>query len=213
LRIVAQISKDQRMLTAFRSGGDLHTLTASILTGEAQENVSKAQRQAAKAVNFGLIYAMGARGLAAYAEQTYGVEMTLAEAEQFRDRYFSAYTGVQAWHTLIKREKPHSVRTLSGRLRHVTDGALTLALNSPVQGTGADILKRALALLYPALRSVGGQIIGVVHDEVLVEAPQTQAQVAAKMVSSSMEAAGAEFLPDVPCPVDAQVATSWAEKG
>jgi DNA polymerase-1 len=213
LRIVAQISKDQRMLNAFRNHGDLHVLTASILTDKPPQTITKTERQSAKAVNFGLIYSMGARGLAAYAEQTYGVEMTLAEAEQFRTRYFQAYTGVAAWHNQVRNAKPTMVRTLSNRLRRVAEGSLAQALNSPVQGTGADILKQALVLLFPALRSLGGLIVGVVHDEILVEVPITQAHAAAKVVAQAMEQAASEFLPDVPCPVDARVAGSWAEKG
>jgi DNA polymerase I-like protein with 3'-5' exonuclease and polymerase domains len=138
--------------------------------------------------------------------------MSLDEAERFRTRYFRAYTGVDAWHARIRKEKPATVRTLSGRLRKVPAGTLAQALNSPIQGTGADILKRALILLYPALRPLGGQIVGVVHDEVLVEVPVTQAQAAAEIVAGKMEEAAREFLPDVPCPVDAKVVTSWAEK-
>lgn len=211
LRIVAQISQDRRMLAAFRSGGDLHALTASILTDKPLEQVTKTERQAAKAVNFGLIYSMGSRGLAAYAEQTYGVEMSLEEAENFRRRFFAAYTGVADWHERVRREKPTAVRTLSGRLRHLSSGMLSQALNSPVQGTGADILKQALVLLFPALRVLGARIVGIVHDEILVEAPLTQAKAVRQIVTATMEQATREFLPDVPCPVDARIASSWAE--
>jgi DNA polymerase-1 len=213
LRIVAQISRDKRMLEAFRNHGDLHVLTAGILTDKPPHAVTKEERQAAKAVNFGLIYSMGARGLAAYSEQTYGVEMTQAEAERFRTRYFQAYTGVAAWHDHVRNTKPTMVRTLANRLRRVPEGALAQALNSPVQGTGADILKQALVLLFPVLRPLGGLIVGVVHDEILVEVPTTQAEAAAKAVARAMEQAAGEFLPDVPCPVEARVAGSWAEKG
>lgn len=212
LRIAAQISRDPRMLSTFQNNGDLHVHTASILTDKPPAQVTKAERQAAKAVNFGLIYAMGARGLAAYAAQTYGVEMSLANAEQFRARYFAAYHGVQAWHARVRRQQPQVVRTLSGRMRRVPAGQLSQALNAPVQGTGADILKRALALLYPALQPLSAQIIGVVHDEILVETPITQAEATARTVSQAMEQAAREFLPDVPCPVEARVATSWADK-
>lgn len=211
LRIVAQISQDRRMLAGFQSGGDLHALTAGILADKPASEVTRAERQAAKAVNFGLIYSMGARGLAAYAQQTYGVQMTLAQAESFRRRFFSAYAGVAAWHERQRQGKPTVVRTLSGRRRSVPPGALAQALNSPVQGTGADILKRALVLLSPALRLLGAHIVGIVHDEVLVETPLTQAEATREVVETAMEQAALEFLPDVPCPVTARIAPDWAE--
>jgi len=212
LRIAAQICKDQRMLEAFRSGQDLHRLTAGILMDKPPETVTPKERQAAKAVNFGLIYAMGAAGLAAYATQQYGVEMTLEEATRFRERYFQAYRGVAAWHARAKREQPTMVRSLSGRLRRVPKGALTNVLNSPVQGTGADILKKALLLLSRALRPLGGQIVAMIHDEILVETTAIQAEVVARVMSRAMEEAAAAFLPDVPCPVSVTLARSWAEK-
>lgn len=211
LRIVAQISQDRRMLHAFGRGADLHILTASILTDKPPKSVSPLERQAAKAVNFGLIYAMGTRGLAAYAQQTYGVEMSLEEAAKFRQRFFAAYTGVARWHHQTKKTRPQLVRTLSGRMRRVPPGQLTQALNSPVQGTGADILKRALVLLFPALRVMGASIVGVVHDEILVEAPKAQAHAVCQTINEKMAQAAREFLPDVPCPVQARIAASWAE--
>ncbi len=213
LRIAAQISNDRRMLEAFRRGEDLHRLTASILQDKPPGAVDAQERQAAKAVNFGLIYAMGARSLVEYAKQQYGVEMTLAEAEQFRTRYFQAYAGVHAWHEHMRRSKPATVRTLSGRLRRVAQSGLPIALNSPVQGTGADILKQALVLLSPALRPLGAQIVAIVHDEIIVETPTAQAEAVRDAVGRLMQSAACMYLPHVPCPVEAVIGRSWADKG
>jgi DNA polymerase-1 len=211
LRIVAQLSQDPRMLTAFRQATDLHALTASILTDKPPSRVTREERQAAKAVNFGLIYAMGARGLASYARHTYGVEMSLQEATRFRQRFFTAYSGVARWHARVQKERPELVRTLSGRSRRVSQGQLTQALNSPVQGTGADILKQALILLFPALNDMQARIVGVVHDEILVEAPKRYVHEVRQAMSQKMEQATRMFLPDVPCPVQARAVISWGE--
>ena len=98
LRVAAQISGDSRMKSACQKGEDLHALTASLISNVPISQVTKAQRQAAKAVNFGLIFGMGAEGLRQYSSQSYGVDMTLEEAEQFRSAFFQNYHGINWWH-------------------------------------------------------------------------------------------------------------------
>jgi DNA polymerase-1 len=162
LRVAAELSQDPRMVEAYRHGEDLHSLTASLLLEKPLEHVTKTERQAAKAVNFGLIFAMGAEGLQAYARNIYGVTLSLEEAAAFRSRFFAAYPRMVAWHTRIREEgPPRESRTLSGRRRQWTDAPGVAALyNTPVQGTAADIAKQALALLPQALRGTDARIIG-----------------------------------------------------
>jgi DNA polymerase-1 len=213
LRVAAEISKDVRMIAAYQHGEDLHRLTASLVTGKDMKDVTKDERQAAKAVNFGLIYAMGAAGLRAYARNTYGVEMTMEQAETFRNRFFSAYKGLERWHRSVGASRQTSTRTIGGRLRQWrTDPKLTGLLNTPVQGTAADIVKRALANLSEALRGTGVRIIGSVHDEILLESPSEKAEWAAGILKSKMEEAGAHYLGLVPVVAEASIADSWAEK-
>jgi DNA polymerase-1 len=148
LRIAAKISGDTEMLSAYAEGRDLHTRTAQSLTG--RQDVRKDDRKLAKAVNFGLLYGMGAKGLRSYALRSYGVEMSLEEAALYRRRFFETYPGLRRWHEQERRAWLRSeteTRTLSGRRR--TDvQRLIDRLNSPVQGTSADGLKLALALLW-----------------------------------------------------------------
>lgn len=157
LRVAAQISGDERMLQAYAAGEDLHRLTASLISGMPPEQVSKTQRQAAKAVNFGLIFGMGAQGLKDYAAQSYGVSMTLADAERFRASFFKAYPGIAHWHQRVREGRPQSGqvaegRTLTGRKFLFTENAGLAGLyNTPVQGTAADIAKAALGLLMDGL--------------------------------------------------------------
>lgn len=217
LRIVAEISGDRRMTEAYQQGEDLHQLTASLVAGKSMDEVTKGERQAAKAINFGLIYAMSAAGLKRYAKSTYGVEMSDEEAETFRDRFFQAYRGVARWHDEFRRtlygSESWTTRTLSGRLRWWREKpTLPEFLNAPVQGTSADITKQALAMLPAALQEIGVLLIGTVHDEILLECPEVIAKDVAHLLQTTMEAAGTKFLQQVPVVAEVKVAGSWADK-
>ena len=214
LRVMAELSRDPRMLAAYQAGEDLHILTASLLLDKPMDQVTKEARQAAKAVNFGLIYAMGAEGLRSYAQQSYGVTLTSDEARTFHQRFFAAYAGVAQWQQRIREAMPvMASRTLSGRRRQWAEPPRIAALyNTPVQGGAADIIKRALGVLPQALDGTGAMIVGTVHDEILVEAPAAQAPEVAHRLKTTMEQAGQAYLQRVPVVADVQIATSWAEK-
>ncbi len=213
LRVAAQIAHDERMIEAYRTGGDLHILTASLVTGTRIENITKSQRQAAKAINFGLIFAMGARGLQAYSQDVYNVDMTIEEAEDFRERYFEAYKGISRWHDSIKKNPPRVSRSLTGRRYfHREDAGLAGLYNTPVQGSAADIVKNALGMLVNTLKGTKAMIIGVVHDEILLEVPSGNSFKAAAILKRTMEEAGKKYMPDVPLVAEAKIASSWAEK-
>jgi DNA polymerase-1 len=147
LRIAAKVAGEAGMIEAYRRGDDLHTLTARAVLGK--EDVSKADRQLAKAVNFGLLYGMGARGFRLYARSNYGVELTETQAERYRRAFFAAYPALRRWHTKVggTQGRPVETRTLAGR-RCLKVERFTEKLNLGVQGTGADGLKAALALLW-----------------------------------------------------------------
>jgi DNA polymerase I len=214
LRVAAEIAQDKTMIEAYRNSQDLHALTAALVANKKIEEVTKSERQSAKAINFGLIYAMGAKGLQGYAKTVYGVDMKLEEAELFRDRFFKAYSGIANWHARMKRATNiKESRTLSGR-RCVYEGeaAITALLNTPVQGTAADIAKKAMGMLVPVAKSLKGHIIATVHDEILLEVPEESAEDAAKLLKATMEKAGAYYLRQVPVIAETTIADSWAEK-
>lgn len=213
LRVAAQISKDARMLAAYQQGEDLHLLTASLMVGKPMDMVSKQERQAAKAVNFGLIYGMGAAGLQQYSQQSYGVDMSMDEANLFRQRFFQAYVGIGEWHQRLKDYPASEGRTLTGRRFPFSQHpSLPELSNSPVQGTAADIIKKALGLLANRLLGTDTWPIGVVHDEILLECPAGKAEETAALLKETMEEAANSILPLVPVEADAHTATSWAEK-
>lgn len=213
LRVIAQFTGDPRMVEAYKKGEDLHKLTASLILDKPISDITKAERQSAKAVNFGLVYGMGAAGLKAYASDTYGSEMTMEEAELFKKRYFQAYKGVDHWHRTIKRTLPGESRTLSGR-KHIyaEDSGMAGRYNTPIQGTGADILKNALGMLYIRLKDHDTQIVAVVHDEIVLECPQEKAEMIGNLLETTMEEAGARYMKNVPTVAEAAIADSWAGK-
>jgi DNA polymerase-1 len=212
LRVMAELSGDPRMLAAYQAGEDLHTLTAALLLDKAMDLVTPAERQAAKAVNFGLIYAMGAEGLRAYAQHSYEVTLTLEQAQSFREHFFAAYTGVAEWQQQIREAMPLTEsRTLSGRRRQWVEPPRIAALyNTPVQGGAADIIKRALGLLPQALQGTGAVIVVAIHDEILVEVLENRAPEVASILKTTMEQAGQTYLSRVPVVADVRIASSWA---
>jgi DNA polymerase I-like protein with 3'-5' exonuclease and polymerase domains len=217
LRIAAKISGNTEMLSAYAEGRDLHTLTGQSLSGK--EEISKDDRKLAKAVNFGLLYGMGVKGLQTYALKSYGVEMSLEEATHYRRRFFQTYPRLREWHEHERRAWQRGdteTRTLTGRRRTDVE-RLTDRLNAPVQGTGADGLKLALTLLWERRDECPGAVpVLVCHDEVVVECDAEQAgEVKAwleKAMIEGMEAvlSGMEEV-GVPVEVDARIARSWGE--
>lgn len=175
LRIAAKIAKDPVMLEAYRRGDDIHTLTAAAITGKVTP--TKEDRQLAKAVNFGLLYGMGAAKLRTYAKTEYGVTLSDEDAAKYRNRWLNTYQFIRSWHkregsklrsALAGRDgETLSVKTLSGRVRGKVD-LYTERLNTPVQGSGADGIKAAL--LKVARRELYHPV-AVVHDELVVEVP------------------------------------------
>jgi DNA polymerase-1 len=217
LRIAAKISGNTEMLTAYAEGRDLHVLTAQSLTGH--KDISKDERKLAKAVNFGLLYGMGAKGLQAYAFRSYGVEMSLEQAALYRRRFFQTYPGLKRWHDDKRRawlRGETETRTLTGRRRKDVE-RLTDRLNAPVQGTGADGLKLALALLWDRRDECPGAVpVLVCHDEVVVECDAEKAADAKvwleKAMVEGMETVlnGTDEL-DVPVEAEARIARGWGD--
>ncbi|MCD5401312.1 DNA polymerase [candidate division NPL-UPA2 bacterium] len=248
MRIMAQLAQDETLIDAFKSGEDVHIKTAAGIAQKPASEVSKAERQAAKALNFGLIYGMSAKTLKIYAETSYGVTMSEEEAKKARTAFFELYPGIEAWQARqIKKQwesgfgifwtyspeaKFKSVqlpltRTLSGRLRVwpktqktskrgreylAKVGAVTEIYNTPDQGTGADILKRALALLYDRLRERGWDDTHIclsVHDEIVLETSGEKAEDVKVLLEETMIEAGREFVPDVPIEVESVISPTW----
>jgi DNA polymerase I-like protein with 3'-5' exonuclease and polymerase domains len=210
LRLAAVVAKDATMLKAYQAGADLHTLTAASVLGIPKAEVSKEHRQLAKALNFGLIYGAGAETLVSYAASNYGVTITLAEAQAHRDTFFRTYPGLRRWHK-SQRNGTEDLRTLTGRIRRNIE-RFTEKLNTPVQGSGADGIKAALARLWQYRHEQPtARLVAVVHDEVVAECPIADAPAVAEWLTRHMIAAMAEIAgAAVPIEVEATIAADWA---
>jgi DNA polymerase-1 len=209
LRIAAKVSGDEALLAAYRDGVDVHRQTAQRVLGK--EEVTRDDRQLAKALNFGLLYGMGKDRFRENARAEYGIELTPAQAEEYRSAFFLAYPGLRAWHKRTGRtgEKPLDTRTLAGR-RRLGVTRFTEKLNTPVQGTGADGLKLALALLWERRHEVPGAFpVLAVHDEIVVECDAGQAEAVRAWLRQAMLDAMAPLLDPLPVEVEVKIARTW----
>ncbi|MSR55153.1 MAG: DUF3987 domain-containing protein [Gemmataceae bacterium] len=206
LRIAAKVSNDVTLLAAYQRGDDLHTLTAKNVLGI--QEVTKNDRQLAKAINFGLLYGMGSKAFKDYAKTTYSVELTEAQAGKYRDAFFNTYTGLKRWHRSIKNITIDT-RTLIGR-RVLKVDRFTEKLNLPIQGSGADGLKAALALLCERRDQVPGAFpILAVHDEIVAECDAPDAARVAAWVKQAMLDAMTPLIWPIPVEVEVKVGTTW----
>ncbi len=219
LRIASEISNDDTLMGVYVRGEDAHALTASLVANVPLSEVTKGQRQMAKAVNFGLVYGMSAKKLVIYAKGTYRVKMDLAQAELFRKRYFEAYSGVYSWHQRIfsdENRRSGMIRTPLGRLRFLPQESYNEYSNSPVQGGGADGLKLALRACYERLRKYGDDaaMIAMVHDEIVAECKDDPELI--KAVDNDIEEGMREGMENVirkvPVITEGGAANTWADK-
>ena len=219
LRAAAAIAGEEKMIEAYKRGEDLHRLTAATVLGKDASEVTKQDRQLAKAVNFGLLYGQSAKGLVRYAASSYGVAMSDDQAFEIRQAFFRTYGSLRQWHgeSHVSAERGISeVRTVLGRRRLIPSDAdawqrFTALVNTPVQGSCADGMKRAMVRLASCLPA-GARMISTVHDELIVETSETDAGAVCRLVESAMIEAMSDLFPKVPIEVEAKSCRNWSEK-
>ena len=217
LRIAAHMANDESMLAAFRNGQDIHATTAAAIFNVPLDQVTKDQRRHAKAINFGLIYGMGVFGL------MQGTGLTRSEAENFIKEYFTDFPGVKNYLDNIRKVAAEQgyVETMLGRKRYfpelkqaanqqVRARAEREAINSPIQGSAADIMKLAMLKLPDALKKAGlkSQILLQVHDELVLECPEKELEETAKVTQEVMKGA---YKLSIPLETDAAVGKNWGQ--
>lgn len=216
LRILADFSNDENFINAFKSGADFHTITAAQVFNVKPEEVSADQRSFAKRLNFGVVYGIGASRFALMT----GLSQT--QAEDTMRKYFGTYRGLDAWlrDAARKAVTDKVSRTASGRLykfrfedgdRQAIGGAQRNGKNFPIQGTSADILKRALHLLHQEIAGTSAKLVNIVHDEVILECGTDEAEEICKKLEKAMCDAGEEYVKKVPVKVDAHIADEWTK--
>jgi DNA polymerase-1 len=216
LRLLAHIAGDKEMAEGFRSGVDIHTVTASQVFGVPVELVTKSMRSSAKAVNFGIVYGISEFSLA----QDIGV--TRSQAKEYMERYFEKYAGVRAYmdHIVTQAKADGYVKTVLGRRRPLPEINSSnfnqrsfgerVALNAPIQGTAADIIKLAMIRVQNRLKAEGltGRLVLQVHDELIVECPQAEGAQVQTILKEEMEQV---LSLDLPLVADAHVGSCWAD--
>ncbi len=217
LRIAAHMAQDKAMIQAFREGQDIHAATAAAIYHVPIDDVTRGQRRHAKAINFGLLYGMSPFGL------TRSTDLTLAEAEDFVERYFEQFPGIKSFIDQMRKsvaEKGY-VETLLGRRRYfpvfssemnrnAKNRAEREAINAPIQGTAADIIKLAMLDMQEKISKsgFGAKMLLQVHDELVFEVPEDEIEATAKLVKSVMEGI---YKLDVPLKTDLSVGKNWGE--
>jgi DNA polymerase-1 len=218
LRVVANMAGDEAMLDAFRNGQDIHATTAAAIYSIPLDQVTKEMRRHAKAINFGLIYGMSAFGL------TRSTELTLAEAEDFVKAYFRQFPGIKRYLEDTKRlaRSQGYVETVLGRRRYfpmlkqqsanvnLKNREEREAINAPIQGSAADVMKIAMLKIPGALTQAGlqGVMILQVHDEIVIECPEKELEQTARIVQQTMESA---YTFSVPLETEARWGRTWGE--
>ena len=216
LRALAHLSKDENLVRAFKNDEDIHAATAALLFGVDKSQVTKEQRRSAKTINFGVIYGMSEYGL----EQA--TEFSREEAGKFIKAYFEKYPGVTKYleETKEKARRDGYVQTLLGRRRYIPDinspnrqvreSAERMAINMPVQGTSADIIKVAMLNLYRemATKKLKSKMLLQVHDELIFEVPDAEMETMRKLVTGIMSTA-VEL--SVPLKVDTKSGRNWGD--
>ena len=214
LRVLAHVSGDEAMRAAFCSGEDIHRATAAKMYGVAPQQVTPAMRTSAKAINFGIMYGKGAYSLSR------DLGITVKEAEDFIEAYLGTYPGVRRYmeQTIAHGRENGYVSTLFGRRRplpeltapnfNVRAQGERMAMNTPIQGTAADVIKLAMIRVYRRLAAEGlrAKLILQVHDELIVEAPLGEADAVRAIVKEEMERA-ADFA--VPLTADVHEGRTW----
>jgi len=216
LRVLAHIADDENMCSAFRNGQDIHTVTASQVFNVAPEEVTALQRRHAKAVNFGIVYGISEFSLSD------DIGVSRWEAREYIDNYLANYRGVKAYMKQVVEDARNRgyTETMFGRRRYIPElkhsnynvrqGAERMALNTPIQGTAADLIKMAMIRVDAALREnfPEAKLLLQVHDELIVECPEEIAADVAKLVSTEMENV-AQL--NVPLTAEAKIGKSWFE--
>ncbi len=216
LRIMAHLSGDKRLSDAFREGIDVHRATAAEIFGVTTDEVTNQQRDRAKVINFGIMYGMGPQRLG----REFGI--STKEARAFIDNYFDVYAEVRGFleHTIEQAKTDGYVKTMLGRIRYlpelqshqrsVQSFGERVAVNTPLQGTAADMIKRAMVNLHRRLKDEGyaAAMIIQVHDELVLELPEDELDAVTEMVREEMESAIAL---DVPLVVDIGYGANWMD--
>lgn len=207
LRVLATISKDEALKSYFNNGIDLHLGTASLVFKKPIDEISKEERQVAKSLNFGIVYGITAYGIQKNLRKS-GVDTSLEESEEYRIEFLNVYPKVKELQDALL--KADYIKTLGGRRWQGGNLSMTQRLNLPIQGSAAEGLKEALALLVESMKD-SWRLVAVVHDEILLEVPEDEAEEAKNILERCMVEGMKTIVKDIPIIVDSLVSNNWCK--
>lgn len=225
LRMAAILANETVMIDAYSEDKDIHKITAATVLNKPIEDVTKEDRQKAKAVAFGFLYGGSAKGFVSYAKKSYGVDFTLEQAEKVRDKFFKLYSALPAWYITIWKDcrKTGYAKSLFGRKRKIENinsnnsydrgSAERQAINHPDQSSCADMLILALYNInkYFKTNNMKSRIINTVHDSIILECPPDELMKTAKVVKTIMENVPVPFEKLCPIKADLEYGRTWGE--
>lgn len=207
LRVLASISKDEVLVNYFKDGVDLHAGTASLVFKKPLDEITKEERQVAKSLNFGIIYGITAYGIQKNLRKS-GLNVTLDEAEEYRIKFLNVYPKVRDLQDALLRAD--YIKTLGGRRWQGGNLSMTQRLNLPIQGSAAEGLKEALALLVDSLKDTW-KLVAIVHDEILLEVPEDDAEEAKEVLENCMITGMKNIIKEIPVVVDSSIGNNWCK--
>ena len=215
-RIAAKISGDETLSRLFiNNTGDIHKFVASRVLNKPEAAVTKEERQIGKSLLFGLLFGMGSKKLKVYCRTNYGVKLSDLEAVEYRSKFFQVFPGLQAWHKRVGRDCDYKddYRTLLGRRRLIRkkESRYTEALNTPVQGTGGDMIKVTVFEMWQERHDwPGADLVMLIHDEIVYEVVEADAERFSRRLREKMIEVGNHLLDPIPVDVEVKIGPAWS---
>ena len=207
LRVLASISKDETLMNYFNNEVDLHRGTASLVFKKELDEITNEERQVAKSLNFGIIYGITAYGIQKNLRKS-GVDVALDESEEYRIKFLNVYPRVRAIQDALLRAD--YIKTIGGRRWQGGSLSMTQRLNLPIQGSAAEGLKEALALLVNSIKETW-KLVAIVHDEILLEVPTDDAEEAKEVLENCMIEGMKKIIKDIPVIVETSISNNWCK--
>lgn len=207
LRVLASISKDETLMSYFNNEVDLHRGTASLIFKKSLDEITNEERQVAKSLNFGIIYGITAYGIQKNLRKS-GLDITLDEAEEYRIKFLNVYPRVREIQDALLRAD--YIKTIGGRRWQGDSLSMTQRLNLPIQGSAAEGLKEALALLVNSIKETW-KLVAIVHDEILLEVPTDDSEEAKEVLENCMIEGMKKIIKDIPVIVETSISNNWCK--
>lgn len=218
LRIIAEVSQEPEFIKIYKNNGDLHRKTAALVLSKPEQDVTKDERQQAKAVNFGFAYGLGAPSFKSKAKNDYGLDISLENATFIRAKFFNSYPVLDYYlkQIALKAALNQEIRNKAGRIVRFEQNLQSwqyenMGKNTPIQSLSADITKTAMGNLYIALKPYNIKLINTVHDELVFECKDEHVEICKKIIDEIMVASAQRYITTIPSPVEISVNQVWSK--